>query len=83
MEENEGLQTRGSFGGIMFDDEDDLNWNTFEFSTTTTTPPPPTALPLQEKMQGIWVETFKFIPDSTGLLECCLCPFFLECQDPL
>jgi len=53
LEENEGLQTRGSFGGIMFDDEDDLNWNTFEFSTTTTTPPPPTALPLQDVIEDL------------------------------
>jgi len=52
--EDGGLMTRGSFGPVMFeDDEDDLNWNTFDFSTTTTTPPPPTPLPLESVMEDL------------------------------
>ena len=52
--EDGGLMTRGSFGPVMFeDDEDDLNWNTFDFSTTTTTPPPPAPLPLESVMEDL------------------------------
>lgn len=46
------LQMRGSF---MFVEEEDesLNWDTFQFSTTTTTPPPPAPLPLADVMQDL------------------------------
>ena len=37
----------------------------------------------RKKCNEYWSNKFKFIPDSTGLLECCLCPLFLEWQDPV
>jgi len=53
MGEDDGLMTRGSFGPVMFEEEEDLDWKSFEFKTTTTTPPPPPALPLQSVMEDL------------------------------
>ena len=59
--------TRGSFGPVMFEvrngsiavnnnqhslqEDEELDWNSFEFQTTTTTPPPPPPMPLQSVME--------------------------------
>jgi len=58
VNENSGLGVRGGFGspgGILFqeDENEEFDWNKFQFSTTTTTTPKPSIHPLESVMESL------------------------------